>query len=299
MFKKVVGVLLIVGLLMSLTGCSNSRLSMLNSSSKNEYEAIDELEQKLVDALENKDRELLKSIFSEKAISRSSDIEEGIDYIFNLYKGDFIEITERNHSSTGYYGPEGTELVIYGWFIIKTTEETYRIDYDYWYVQEIELSELGVYTLRFEKYEEGEYTPYWSVAGIVLPQHEKVHTTLTKLFDSFRHEDTHMLSSLFQISDEEKENIMKSSDEVIEVFASRYISTNMGDGWLVYDGSTFHVYVEGYFPSSDYIIYFRYDTTPGNEDKIYLMKFTEIKEGTSLEDYELGENLTEAGIYLE
>ena len=65
-----------------------ARLSELNSSNDEEIE--DARFQKIVEALENKDKEGMKKMFSPNALKETEDIDGDIDYIMEFYKGKII-----------------------------------------------------------------------------------------------------------------------------------------------------------------------------------------------------------------
>ena len=83
-------------MLFGFNGCDflRSRTALLNSDTKTEVEAIKEAETTIIEALNRKDKELLKSVFSEDALSKDPAIEEEIDYLFDLSGGMLYQILQ-------------------------------------------------------------------------------------------------------------------------------------------------------------------------------------------------------------
>jgi len=97
---------------------------MLNKSN-DEKNAATQIEQ-IISSIKNKDRETLKSLFSEKAINDTKDFDDNIDYLFSFIKG---KIDSWNKSS----GPTVFDSNDYGhvikevnsYFYITTDEQKY------------------------------------------------------------------------------------------------------------------------------------------------------------------------------
>ena len=81
--KRILGLIGVMIMLFGFNGCSllRSRTALLDSDYKTEVEVIKETETTIIEALNHKDRELLKSIFSEDAISKDPAMEDGIDAV--------------------------------------------------------------------------------------------------------------------------------------------------------------------------------------------------------------------------
>ena len=289
-------------MLFGFNGCSllRSRTALLDSDYKTEVEVIKETETTIIEALNHKDRELLKSIFSEDAISKDPAMEDGIDYLFDLYKGDFIEVTERNHSSSDHWGEPGRTKEISGYCLIKTSKTTYKLDYCVWPIQEQRPTKKGVYSINLYEYvEEVEYPGYYSMAGVQTPERACVDKTIDALYDSFEEKDVTRLKAEFSEQLLHTEDLDEKVKELMRLFGNITFS-NVKDIWTT-DTSTEsqrqrHAFMGLYRGRKDYILYFRYEDW-GN-DRISIIKVTEIEEGETEYDYYLGEELTEPGIYL-
>ncbi|KRN88799.1 hypothetical protein IV53_GL000768 [Ligilactobacillus ceti DSM 22408] len=62
---------------------------MLNETSQTERDSSNQIEKTVIKALDTKDRNLIKSLFSKRALKYAADIDEGIDYMFQIYEGQF------------------------------------------------------------------------------------------------------------------------------------------------------------------------------------------------------------------
>lgn len=127
----------------------------------------------IVSAVKDKDREAIKSLFSQKALDEANDIDSGIDYLFDFIQGD-IESWEREKLTSEQsidYGKKSE--MIASWYIINTEYDKYLfiiIDYS---IDTIEPQNAGLYTVFAVKEEERDmhYT-YWTeikIAGIYKP----------------------------------------------------------------------------------------------------------------------------------
>jgi hypothetical protein len=157
----------------SLSGCFSSfgnRIDILNKETKTEKQFIKETETQILDAIKNNDRGTLKSVFSQKALSEAKDLEIGLDYLFSLYQGEFLEITNRNHGVFDHLGTPGRTKEISAYCIFQTDKKTYILNYDFWPIQEADSSAKGVYTIRLREYFEGITGKDYGRAGIYHPE---------------------------------------------------------------------------------------------------------------------------------
>ena len=288
-------------MLFGFNGCDflRSRTALLNSDTKTEVEAIKEAETTIIEALNRKDKELLKSVFSEDALSKDPAIEEEIDYLFDLYEGDFIEVTYRNHSSSDHWGEPGNTKRILARCNIKTSKTIYELHYCLWAIQEQNPAKKGVYSIQLFEYEE-KAAGYFSMAGVQTPERACVNRAIGIIYDSFVEGDEEKLKAEFSEQLLNTENLNKNVKEFIQLFG--YMTFSDVKGIWTTDTSTQlqrqrHAFMEiDGLHDCDYILYFRYEDW--ENDKISIIKVTEIEEGKTEYDYDLGEELTEPGIYL-
>lgn len=130
--------------------------------------------EQILEAIENRDNAMLKSLYSEKALSESENIDESIDRLFELIKGS-VESWELEGWSSGESIRSGEKnRQIRAWFILTTTEGTYKLfmlDYD---SDTIEPSNQGLYALRaIDAEDEDEYFTSWQkmkIPGVFVPE---------------------------------------------------------------------------------------------------------------------------------
>lgn len=148
-----------------------SRASMLNTSTDNE-EADSRMET-ILDAITQKNRELLVSVFSNQALSEAENLDEGIEYLFKLVKGDNVTF-KRQTQIVGEKIDHGDKIKeVKTWFEVKTDAETYLVflfDYTEFTAHK---ENIGLYALRFIKAEDEEkhftFFQDMKIAGIFTP----------------------------------------------------------------------------------------------------------------------------------
>ena len=123
MIRKITCLLFAAGMVFMLNSCSlggGRRVSL-----SNEYKHVDARMEQIMAAVKDKDGEALKALFSEKALGEAEDIDIGVDYLFNLTKGDIV--------SWERHGLGSREDIAYGkitqkiqvWYIVSTEEDKY------------------------------------------------------------------------------------------------------------------------------------------------------------------------------
>lgn len=180
--EKIIFTGILIASLVGLCGCASdsradgamhpfiqSRLNELNKQESRNATGI----QKIIDALNAKDREAMKAAFSSSALDEAQDMEDGIDYLFALIPEEIQGYTVGTHGEDESlkHGHRtvvenanytvSTELGEYVFFLME-----YTIDTD---VPE----NIGIYALRAcrEEYKE-QYFTYWEdmqIAGIYVP----------------------------------------------------------------------------------------------------------------------------------
>ncbi len=87
-FKKMVLGIGICIMFMSMSGCNfGSRLEYLEKTNRSEQEQADTKAKSITDALEAKDAESLKALFSTYAIENAKDLDEKIEELIEFYPG--------------------------------------------------------------------------------------------------------------------------------------------------------------------------------------------------------------------
>lgn len=282
--RKIICICLV--LLFCLSGCSLSdmRLYQLNQTSKTESEAMKYVEDTVIQALETKDAELLKSVFSEQALERASDIELGIEYMFGIYEGDFIEISNVNYSVDEHIERNNSWSCVYGQCHIETSQKEYVLSWSDWIKHTGNPSAVGVYKMNLREYNEGEYHSYMNIAGVNYPERDFVHNTLHGFIDISGDTSSEDINSFF--STKALSNVNDTERDKLFWFLSRIKLANMKGAWIEYkeigDKIKTNVYLE---VAESYVLYFTYDLEEA--DKISAIKLTKIEEGKTEKDYVL------------
>lgn len=286
--KKIMIVFMVFIFVLSSTGCSKR---------KSEYDYVNELNNVIVEALKNEDKELFKSIFSNKALDRAPDIDEGIDLVFELYKGNFVEIVDKNHSSTTHFGEPGYKKNISGWFYIKTTENVYKISYDYYPVDKSDTSNVGVYNLGFSEYEDNQQDLIdFTIAGISTPKRYCMYLILSNILTAMNENNVELIKKNFS-ERSLNVNFDQKVDKIFDLYHRDFVWAWLKDGWYSVNSDGRHVvYQELLFSNGDYIMYF--DIVDNIECKINTLKFTKIDEEKD-DDYELKIHSDETGVIIE
>ncbi len=85
--KKLLVLTIVIVFSLSLSACSFFQAGRF---ARDDKKIADTRFQKIIEALENKDKESLKKMFSPNALKEANDMDGGIDYIINLYEGKII-----------------------------------------------------------------------------------------------------------------------------------------------------------------------------------------------------------------
>jgi len=290
--KKLVCMIGVFMIMTTLGGCffPASRTEKLNKDYISDKEAIKNVEDTVIQALETKDEKLLKSIFSEKALTRAGDMDKGIDYIFDLYKGDFVEISEENHSTDEHMERNKNTRDIAAQCKITTTEDEYILSWRHWTVQEEDPSSVGVHSLRLIKADK--HCSFYAIAGIEYPERYVVHEVMDGFVDAYYDKKETAITSL--LSDEllKKEETKQQLNQMEELLSDFFYS-DMCDGWVIYeevDGKEkMHTYYKVFINDKLHIIHFTFDDV--EQDKISVFQIVEDNGKAFKEE-------SECGIYL-
>ena len=134
--------------------------------------------EQILTAIESKDKDSLKAMFSEQALGESKTIDEDIDYLFSFFQGDVVSCEQEGGPITSLridYGSKTKEMK--SWFVIKTTAQKYLafiLDYT---ENTVYPENEGIYALRIIKAEnEATEFGYWQDMNIPGIYHPKVLT---------------------------------------------------------------------------------------------------------------------------
>lgn len=173
MNKKIILLIFLVNIFL-LSSCSigGSKTAMLNK--ENDDKKADARLDQVIEAIQNQDKEALRSMFSKQALDEAQDLDGSMDYLFKLFQGE-VKSKKRDGllaSETINYGHNTKEVKSaytvetdkqkYIFFFLECTEDTDNPD------------NVGLYTLRVIKAEDKdkEYGLSWQdkkIAGIYRP----------------------------------------------------------------------------------------------------------------------------------
>lgn len=132
--------------------------------------------QRIAEALENKDKEGLKKMFSPNALEKAKDIDSGFDYLMEFYKGKIkskkiaLEVTDYKN-----YGERTSELKVS--CTVTTDEDTYIVFFIDQLVDKKNPDNVGLYMLQIIKKSNEEKEFDWGTfkkcAGIYRPDTAK------------------------------------------------------------------------------------------------------------------------------
>lgn len=202
--RKIIAAFAALLSLLSFSGCTvnNSNSSSAGNSGGSETGmAIDftstvNTKEVLIEALEKKDKDLFKSVFSKQTLSFSGDIDKGIDHIFSTYKGKYKETVYKNQSASSMsgIGASLTDSVC----VIKTTEECYIFHWLTWN-SDSDPDFSGVYSLSFEPCSEDcrNTDKRTALAGIGYPGNEDDNNIIILMQTGLYKDDVSYIRKIF------------------------------------------------------------------------------------------------------
>lgn len=144
---KLITSLLLMTLFIALTSCGSFRAEMMST----DYDKIaDTRFNEIIDALNSKDSEALKSVFSTNALKEAKDIDNGIEYLMDFYKGEIIdkEVALDNEGANDYGKKTNTLRCLY---TVTTNEDVYLVFFIDELVDTENPDNEGIYMLQIIK----------------------------------------------------------------------------------------------------------------------------------------------------
>ena len=170
--KKLLFFTTVIVLSLSITGCGSFRSELF---ARDDKKIADTRFQEITEALENKDKEALKKLFSPNALKEAKEIDGSIDYIMNFYKEKLKSMKgTQSGSGSNDHGKKTSELN--GFYRVTTDNDKYII----FFVDNIKDTEnVGLYMLQIIK--ESDREKYFDgggdktrCAGIFIPSDNNV-----------------------------------------------------------------------------------------------------------------------------
>lgn len=165
--KKFMSFTAIIVLSLSLSSCGFAR-----NEEKISYNRF----QKIVEAIEKKDKDTLKKMFSPAALKEANDIDSGIEYVINLYKG---KITEKDSARQGSDSKENGERTseLKSTYWVTTDKDKYIVFFIDKLVDTKNPDNVGLYMLQIIKESDEEKEFDWGnkikCSGIYRPSGSK------------------------------------------------------------------------------------------------------------------------------
>ena len=165
-------ILLINVLLLSACSLGGSRIEMLNKD--NDDKKADARLEQVIGALQDKDKEALKAMFSKQALDEADDFDGSMNYLFDLFHGKVVSwkrdgqiVDEENN-----YGHATKESKSF--YIVDTVKQKYLFFLLEYTINTDHLDNAGLYTLRIIKAEDEktQFGPWQNMkkAGIYKPK---------------------------------------------------------------------------------------------------------------------------------
>jgi hypothetical protein len=157
--RKIVVLLGVIMLMMSLAGCS-----LLKGFVNEEYESK-KMALKIIEALENKDEDALRNVFSPKALAEADDFDEGLEYIMNVYEGSLVKCERNTSHGSNHFGTPGRTWMVEVSFNVVTDKQTYYLGFRYWIINEQDPNAEGLYTIKLDSRETTSSEGYFKGLG--------------------------------------------------------------------------------------------------------------------------------------
>lgn len=145
---------------------------MLNES--NEKEESNNTFEEVLNSISEEDKEALKDVFSDYVLEDVDNMDEDIDYLFELLRGNVINWEIRTGpqvSETNDHGKKTKELKT--WYEVETDENNFVVFILEYTVDTEQPENIGIYSLRVVKKEdEDAHMTYWQdmmIPGIYRP----------------------------------------------------------------------------------------------------------------------------------
>ena len=151
----------------------------LNASIPSDRQEMENTAQQIIAALDARDKEALRSLFSKKALSEADDMDEGLAYIMEAYQG-----TSQTYGYTGrvvddHFGPPGRTKLIFGHYNVETDYDTYELFFEYQMIDEANPEAVGLAYVRifdsdmWDKHKGDVSSSVYGKLGIYTPDWEK------------------------------------------------------------------------------------------------------------------------------
>ena len=113
-----------------------------------EAKAADARFNSVLEAIDKKDAEAIKAMFSERALADDPDLDASIDYLFNLFDGAVVSWERDKISYDDTSSKRGVSEMTHSWYTVYTETGSYRFLLLEYTKNTIERDMKGLYTLH-------------------------------------------------------------------------------------------------------------------------------------------------------
>lgn len=171
---KICSSLIICGVVCVLIGCSRITAVEENTSeittpiettTAEEFEEYEKARQNvdtIIQALNNKDSEQLKSVLTDVTLQETSNLDEEIQCVFDMLDGEIVEVKENDVHYKDEYVDGEKRRVIYMYYDVATEDKEYILDIFYIPEKDNDFNKAGVFSILLGGYNR-EYQDYIAV----------------------------------------------------------------------------------------------------------------------------------------
>lgn len=284
------------------TGCNSSIISKPLILEKNDKIAEERFNE-ILQALEEKNMEAIKSMFSVNSKDEIENLDEKIASMFYFYNGKMQAYEVKGSPYTAEYWDSGDKSVkLYANYVIETDKEKYYL----FFIERSNTSDLkdnGLYMLELRD-EKDQYYSFEEQAGLFTSGDLKAENYLEAITTALTNSNYNLIQSLFANNIKDEIDLYDESLKIANLFEGRLksfkelnTSVNISNDIIITKGY-YEVAIEEFMSSNisgTYLIYFihRKDRMNLNEDGLYTLEIVEkTNENTVLKQ------TNDAGIFI-
>lgn len=113
----------------------------------NSEEQKPSVDKTVIQALQNKDSEAIKNMFSVQAKELCPDIDEKIEYMISIFEGEYVKC-EHHNSDGRYFSGEDERSLSHPICVFQTTEKRYELTWTEWSGCKKRKEKNGVYSMK-------------------------------------------------------------------------------------------------------------------------------------------------------
>lgn len=251
-----------------------SENGQINRIYRTDKEAVVETEKQIIEALNAKDSQLLKDVFSKDAIAHTNDLDIGVEYLLGLLDGGIVDVYDSNFSTTGYYDSGKKTSNISAWCYLTTATSTYKLSYVFYSINESNPEKEGVYRLNL--YRTDDFETRYRIAGIDYPEREHVHEIADEILLSIQEKNILKLQGLFDEKVlEEVQDFDLGAKYAFDILEDSEVIGNH-DSWIIReelsDGNVYQAYIAMETTKGDFILMIEYSVEQELVDSVKLRK---------------------------